>query len=179
MRLMEGEGEDEEAEEKAMAAIGILKTLDALILALEASPLILREVERAVLPLVVFVFEREVMDLYEEAFELIGTLLFCLKEVSDRMWQLFPMINALFKVDPLEYLEEILPTLDNYIAYGKEVFIKDIRMRMLLVEIVGMVMAAEEAREADRIRGMQILECMMLNLVGGIDDVLRTLTIAY
>jgi hypothetical protein len=158
-------------EEKTLASVGILKTLDALILAVESSPEIVLELELIIIPVVNYILDNAILDLYEETFEIIGTTLFCVKRVSPTMWSVFPRIYATFKSDALEYLEEMLPSLDNYVAYGKDVFLTDLEKQNQLIDIVFTVMQDQLSREADKIRGIQLMESMMLNLRGHIDPV--------
>lgn len=162
----------DKVEEKTMAAMGILKTLDSLILSVETSPAIILEIEQVVAPILCFVLDNAILDLYEETFEMIGTILFCVKQVSPTMWSIFPRIYKTFKTDALEYLEEMLPSLDNFIAYGKNVFLTDPEKQHQLIDIVFTVMNDADSREADRIRGIQLIESMMLNLRGQIDPII-------
>lgn len=162
----------DKVEEKTMAAMGILKTLDALVLSVETSPEIVLDLEIVISPILLYVLDNSILDLFEETFELIGTCLFCVKQVSSTMWTIFPRIYNTFKMDSLEYLAEMLPSLDNYIAYGKDVFLHDIEKQNQLMDIIYTVMNDKDSRESDRIRGIQLIESLLLNLRGQIDPVL-------
>ncbi len=162
----------DEAEDKTMAAMGVLKTLSSLILAVESSTQIVLELEVVIIPAVKFVLENSILDLYEEIFEILGTSLFSAKQVSPMMWTVFPLIYATFKSDALEYLEEMLPCLDNFIAYGKDVFAREPELQKSLVDMIVSIFSDEDSGEADRIRACQLMESMMLNLRGHIDHVL-------
>ena len=162
----------DKVEEKTMAAMGILKTLDSLVLSVESSPEIVLELEIVICPTILYVLDNSVLDLFEETFELIGTCLFCVKQVSQTMWTVFPRIYNTFKMDALEYLAEMLPSLDNFIAYGKDVFLHDIEKQNQLVDIIFTVMNDKDSRESDRIRGIQLIESLTLNLRGSIDLVI-------
>jgi hypothetical protein len=168
----------DDAEDKTMAAMGVLKTLSSLILAVESSTALILELEAIIIPAVKFILEHSILDLFEEAFEIIGTSLFCSKQVSPIMWTVFPLIYQTFKQDALEYLEEMLPSLDNYIAYGKDVFIQDPQHQNLIVDMVVTVFNDKNSGEADRIRACQLIESMMLNLRGHI-DLVHFIDLAY
>ena len=163
----------DKVEEKTMAAMGILKTLDSLVLSVENSPLIVMELQQIIMPTVVYILDHSILDLFEEAFELIGTCLYCVKQVTPVMWQVFPRIYNTFKMDAVEYLAEMLPSLDNYISYGKEVFLADAEKQHQIVDIIFTVMndATISARESDKIRAIQLMETLMLTLRGNIDPV--------
>ena len=76
-------------------------------------------------------------------------------------------------MDAVEYLAEMLPSLDNYISYGKEVFLADAEKQHQIVDIIFTVMndATISARESDKIRAIQLMETLMLTLRGNIDPV--------
>jgi hypothetical protein len=160
----------DEMEEKTMAAMGVLKTLSSLILAIESSTSIVIELESIVIPAIRFILENSILDLFEEVFEIIGTILFCAKIVTPVMWEVFPLIYATFKADAVEYLEEMHPSLDNFIAYGKEVIIQNQMIQVQLLDIIATLLQDDDCREADQIRACQLMESMMLNLRGSIDD---------
>jgi hypothetical protein len=161
----------DDAEDKTMAAMGVLKTLSSLVLAVESSTPLVLELEVIIIPAVKFILEHSILDLFEEAFEIVGTSLFCSKQVSPIMWTVFPLIYQTFKQDALEYLEEMLPSLDNYIAYGKEVFVQEPQHQNLIVDMIVTVFNDKNSGEADRIRACQLMESLMLNLRGHIDAV--------
>jgi importin-7 len=162
----------DDAEDKTMAAMGVLKTLSSLVLAVESSTELILELEIVIMPAVKFILEHAVLDLFEEAFEILGTTLFCAKQVSPTMWSLFPLIYQTFKQDGIEYLEEMLPSLDNYIAYGKNAFIQDVQIQGMITDIISTIFGDEHSSEADRIRACQLMESLMLNLRGHIDQVI-------
>ena len=68
-------------------------------------------------------------------------------------------------------LAEIMPSLDNFLSFGKEGFIQRKDYQHMVLEIAAMVMNNEDSGEADYVRGCLVLEAMLLNLVGHMDDV--------
>lgn len=57
---------------KTMGAIGIMKTISTLVVSLESSATVLGELESVVLPVIVHSLDRGLVDLYDDAFEIIG-----------------------------------------------------------------------------------------------------------
>jgi importin-7 len=163
--------EYDEIEEKTIAAMGILKTLSSLILALESSTAIILELEAIILPAIIFVLSHSILDMYEEIFEMVGTILFCAKQVSPNMWEVFPYIFSTFKSDAYDYLGEMLPPLDNFIAYGKEYLLQHKDYQMNILEMISILLTDNNSSESDQIRACQLIESMLLNLRGGIDEV--------
>jgi importin-7 len=65
----------------------------------------------------------------------------------------------------------MLPCLDNFISYGKDVFIQRPDYRAMAVDIYTTSMGSEHLGENDRVNGSKIAESLLLNLRGHIDDV--------
>ncbi|KAL2914370.1 Nonsense-mediated mRNA decay protein 5 [Polyrhizophydium stewartii] len=161
----------DEAEDKTMAAMGVLKTIASLILSVEGSTAILNEIETVVAPAVSFVLSNCVLDLYEEMFEIIETATFCSKRISPTMWGMFPLIYSAFKADAFDYFAEMSPSLHNYVIYGKDVLVQSKEYQGMLIDMsTSIINGGSGVSEGDRVRACQLLEIMMLHLRGNIDE---------
>lgn len=159
---------------KTMGAIGIMKTISTLVISLDTSAVILQELELVVLPVLVEALSKDLVDLYDDAFEIIDSFTFCLKRVSPEMWtQIFPLIYRAFKTDACEYLEEMLPSLDNFLNFGAAMFVGDKPSQFYIYDIAESLLLNEsgEVGEADYVRACQLLASFVLNLQGHIDEV--------
>ena len=98
---------------------------------------------------------------------------FCSKTVSTTMWQLFDGICHTFVSDGMEFLEEMEPTLDNYIVYGNQVVMQSPELQARFVDMIKTIMTSEleYVTDSDRLRGCRLMESMMLNLKPAIDNV--------
>ncbi|KAH6566864.1 hypothetical protein BASA62_006461 [Batrachochytrium salamandrivorans] len=171
----------DDVEDKTMAAMGVLKTISSLILSVEGSPVILHEVDEIISPAVIFVLENSILDLYEEIFEIIETATFCAKSISSTMWDLLPRIYKTFQSDAFDYFQEIVPSLHNYVIYGKEVLIHSKVHQNMIVDIAWRIFyGGAGVGESDRVRACQLLEIMMLHLRGHIDEFIpKCIEVAY
>lgn len=157
----------DEAEEKIMAATGVLKTISSLCLSLDSSVSILLELEMVVTPCITIVLENSILDLFEECFEILETLTFVAKQISPTMWSMFPLIVSTFKADGRDYFEDMLPTLDNLISYGRDQIMANPAILSEFVDVIMIIMSSspEERGESDFCRACQLMESIMLNLV--------------
>ena len=78
---------------------------------------------------------------------------------------------SLFDVLHTASASEMLPCLDNFISYGKDVFIQRPDYRAMAVDIYTTSMTSEHLGENDCVNGSKIAESLLLNLRGHIDDV--------
>lgn len=105
------------------------------------------------------------------------------------MWPIFEQTYKLFKSDAIDFLDgtptnvfehfawrlitvkEMLPALDNFLSYGKDVFISRPDYVEKMLDIYVTAMTSDSLGEADRVDGCKLAEAMLLNLRGHIDGV--------
>lgn len=175
MNLNNDEAEyDQATEDRVFAAQGILRTLITLSFSMEVSPQIQHEMENIICPILAVVLEKTILDLYEETFELIETIIYCSKAVTPTMWQLFPHIYQTYKQDAADYIDIMENTLDNMMTYGHEYLVHHETEREQMFDIMCNTLLPNQLHitNANRIAACQLLQSFMLNLRGKIDSYL-------
>ncbi|KAI9266554.1 armadillo-type protein [Phascolomyces articulosus] len=162
-------GDIDEMSDKTMAAMGVLKTIGTLILSLESTPDILQQLEEALLPVITYTLENNVLDLYDEIFEIIDSCTFSAKRVTPTMWGVFELIYKAFKDSGIDYMDEMLPPLDNYISYGRDVFVSNENIQRMTFDIIDTVMKSDRLGEHDRVCACKLMESVLLNCRGQVD----------
>ncbi|KAI8335766.1 armadillo-type protein [Chlamydoabsidia padenii] len=162
-------GEIDELSDKMMAAMGVLKTIGTLILSLESSPEVLQQLEEALLPVITFTLDNSIMDLYDEIFEIIDSCTFSAKRVTPTMWSVFELIYKAFKDSAIDFMDAVLPPLDNYISYGRDVFVAHENFQQMMFDIIQSVMKGDHLTEADRVSACKLMESILLNCRGHVD----------
>ncbi|KAI8822933.1 armadillo-type protein [Fimicolochytrium jonesii] len=169
----EGDSYDmaEAFDEKTAAAQGVMRTLCTLVLAMEASQQILSELEVIIAPSLSFVLSNHLADLYQEVFEVIETLTYCAKKISPTMWQIWTVLYGAYKADASDYLEEMANTLENYIAFGSEVFATSQELQAQIFEIIHNTLGANDLNYSNttRARACDLIELLLLHLPGHVD----------
>ena len=160
----------DETSDKTMTAMGVVKTIVTLLMAVESSPQVLRELEIIVLPICVFVLEKSIVDLYDEIFNIIDTCSFCAKAISAELWAVFPLVYKAFKNDATDYLEDMLPSLDNYVSFGSNVIASSPEVLKMFLDVSFTVLQSPESGSNELTRGCQLLESLLLNLRGVLDE---------
>ncbi|KAJ5320159.1 hypothetical protein N7508_000442 [Penicillium antarcticum] len=157
-------------DDKSITALGVLQTIGTLILTLESTPDVLLHLETILMPVISITLENKLYDLYNEIFEIIDSCTFASKTISASMWQAFELIHKTFKAGAELYLEDMLPALDNYVAYGSEMLVQNPAYLNAVVGMVQDIFADEKVGGVDRICGCKLAETLMLNLRGHIDQ---------
>ena len=163
-----GDGVDigEYLDDKSIAALGVLQTIGTLILTLEASPDVLLHLETILMPVITITLENRLYDLFNEIFEIIDSCTFASKSISETMWQAFELMHKTFKEGALLYLEDMLPALDNFVAYGQDRLIQNPPYLQALAGMVRDIFNDPKVGGVDRICGCKLAEAIMLNLRG-------------
>ncbi|KAJ5725613.1 uncharacterized protein N7483_006970 [Penicillium malachiteum] len=157
-------------DDKSITALGVLQTIGTLILTLESTPDVLLHLETVLMPVISITLENKLYDLYNEVFEIIDSCTFASKNISPTMWQAFELIHKTFKAGAELYLEDMLPALDNYVAYGSDMLVQNPAYLGAVVGMVEDIFRDEKVGGVDRICGCKLAETLMLNLRGHIDQ---------
>ena len=70
-----------------------------------------------------------------------------------------------------ELASEMLPSLDNFVSYGTDVFKSRPDYRQKVLDIYLTCMSSEQLGENDRVNGCKLAESILLNMRGHVDDV--------
>ncbi|CAJ0906325.1 7840_t:CDS:10 [Entrophospora sp. SA101] len=159
--------------DKTIIASGVLKTVITLILSLESSTDLLHQLENVLLPIISFTLENNIIDLYSDIFDIIDSCTFSTKTISNTMWNLFNLIYKTFKLDGIDYIEEMLPSLDNYVLYGRDVFIQNKDLQMIFYDMIETIFNTDTMAESDKICGCKLAEVFILNCKGHIDQIVN------
>lgn len=66
---------------------------------------------------------------------------------------------------------EMLPSLDNFVSYGTDVFKARQDYRQMALDIYTTAVTSEHLGENDAVNGSKLVESLLLNLRGHLDDV--------
>ncbi|KAG8626532.1 hypothetical protein KVT40_005477 [Elsinoe batatas] len=157
-------------DDKSITALGVLQTIGTLILTLESTPDVLAHLETILMPVVTITLEHKLYDLYNEVFEIIDSCTYSAKTISPTMWGGFELITKTFNSGGELYLEDMLPALENFVAYGSAQMIQHPPYLEAIVEMVRRIFKDDKVGGVDRICGCKLAEVMMLNLRGHIDQ---------
>ncbi|KAG9122758.1 hypothetical protein FRC07_000720 [Ceratobasidium sp. 392] len=169
-------GEDwEETGEKKFTAIGNVRTIETIVEAMDSSKETLAQLQEILMPMVLATLENEALDYYEYMFELMDVLTFNLRQIAPSMWPVFEATYNAFKGPAVDYLEEMLASLDNFICFGKDVFIQRPDYRSMILDIFVTSLTSDHLGEMDSINGCKLIECLMINVPGQLDELIPTI----
>ncbi|KAG2125248.1 armadillo-type protein [Suillus cothurnatus] len=115
----------------------------------------------------------KLIDLFDDMYDLVDALTFHLHAVSPNMWPVFELTYDLFKSDAVDFLDEMLPSLDNFVSYGTEVLKARPDYRSKVLDMYCTAMTSPQLGDNDKINGCKLAESMLLNLHGHVDNQLQ------
>jgi importin-7 len=169
----DGEPYGDYLDDKSITALGVLQTIGTLILTLESTPEVLLHLETILMPVVSITLENKLYDLYNEVFEIIDSCTFSAKAISPTMWQAFELMHKTFKSGAELYLEDMLPALDNFFAYGSQTMIQNPAYIEASVSMVQDIFNDDKVGGMDRICACKLAESIMLSLRGHVDQYIQ------
>eukprot|EP00126_Sphaerothecum_destruens_P015743 Sdes_comp9780_c0_seq1m1305 len=121
--MIDSEDENENDSNKSLTAMGLLYTIQTLLGVFVKTPALLVQLERPLLPLIIYVLETAAIDFMEEIFDILSSLTYFSPVVSPAMWQVFPVIFQSIMGDASCFIPELVPSIDNFISRGTDVFL--------------------------------------------------------
>ncbi|QRV92799.1 importin beta N-terminal domain [Ceratobasidium sp. AG-Ba] len=160
----------DETGEKKFAAMGNVQTISTIVQAMESSKETLMQLQEILVPMVIATLEHEALDYFETMLELMDVLTFNLRQIPPPMWGVFEAMYKSFKGPSVDYLEEMLATLDNFICFGKDVFVQRPDYRGMVLDIFATSLSSEHLGEMDAVIGCKLIEALLLNVPGHLDE---------
>ncbi|KAJ7740236.1 armadillo-type protein [Mycena maculata] len=164
-------------DDKTYAAMGVAKTIGTIISSIDSAPEILAQVQEVIIPVITFTFKHKILDLFDNMYDLVDSLTFKLRAISPNLWPVFELTYNLFKSDAVDFLEEMLPSLDNFVSYGSDVIKTRPEYQRMLLDIYTTAITSEQLGENDRVNGCKLAESILLNLRGSVDDALQPIIV--
>ncbi|PWZ00666.1 ARM repeat-containing protein [Testicularia cyperi] len=161
---------DNHEDDKLFAAMGCLNTIFQIIASAESKPEILAKLEEVVLPVVAFTLEKDCVELFDDCLELTDTLTYYQKKISPGMWHIFTLIYKSFKGAGIDYLSEMLPTIDNCVSYGVDTVQQSPEYKTMLVDIFTTAMSSDQLGVTDQVAACKLADVILLLLRGGVDE---------
>ncbi|KAF9516474.1 hypothetical protein BS47DRAFT_1340813 [Hydnum rufescens UP504] len=168
-------------DDKSMAMMGVTKTIEAVVDAidtLENPKEVVFHVQELVIPIIILTMERQVIELFDSMFALVDSFTFTLRQISPSMWNVFEQMYKLFKSVAIDYLDEMVPSLDNFIDFGKDTFAQSPEYRRMAIDICITALTNAALGDSDRVNGCALGESILLNLRGHVDDALPSIIAA-
>ncbi|CCH40472.1 putative importin-7 [Wickerhamomyces ciferrii] len=151
--------------DKQMAALGLLNTMITILLSFESSGDVIFKLEETFAPAVEFVLRNNIEDFFKEVSELIENSTFLVRTISPTCWKLFEiLIPTIQNGIALLYLEDWIPTLNNFLVYGSEQIKSNPIYSKALFDLFKLIITSEDSSTEDYAFAGEIIQKLILVL---------------
>ncbi|CAF1060914.1 unnamed protein product [Adineta ricciae] len=151
--------DETKVEERTVAAMGVLNTLDTIVSCMGEKPEILAQIEQLIYEAIVVVLRDGILDFYEEILTLVDTL--TINTVSPLMWQVFYLIKEAFYRDAADYFAEIMNCLHNYIVNDTPSFLSQPDRLEIILEMCKHVIVNDLGEDSEA-HAAKLIEVIIL-----------------
>ncbi|KAL1456808.1 hypothetical protein WDU94_001509 [Cyamophila willieti] len=162
---------DEGTDEKAIAAMALLNTIETMLSVFEDAPPVIAQLEPICLQVVGQIFSKCVMEFYEEALSLVYDL--TSKKISPDLWKVLEMIYQIFQKDGIDYFTDMMPALHNYITVDTPAFLSSQDYVLAIFNMSRSVLTSQESAEDPECHAAKLLEVILLQCQGQVDHCIQ------
>ncbi|XP_077868643.1 importin-7 isoform X2 [Saccoglossus kowalevskii] len=159
---------DDQSDDKAITAMGILNTIETILTVMEDEKEIMKQLEGIVLNVIGTILQQNVIDFYEEVLSLIFSL--TCSHVSEHLWQVYFMIYDMFQKDGFDYFLEMMPALHNFIIVDPPAFLSDPKRIEVIYNMCKKIFQSD-AGEDPECHAAKLLEVILIQYKGLINQV--------
>lgn len=123
IQQQEEENDDDDDDTAALAAYGCVRTIGTLLEAVSTLPHLYTQLEDILFPIMDRYLSQDGESIFEEVVQMLSYFTFLSPELSPRLWTLWPKLHEAVTTWAIDYFDEVLVCLDNYISRGTEVFL--------------------------------------------------------
>uniref|UniRef100_A0A915AS39 Importin N-terminal domain-containing protein n=1 Tax=Parascaris univalens TaxID=6257 RepID=A0A915AS39_PARUN len=158
---------ENQEEDRTVTIMGILSTLGSVLEIVEENSEVMAHVEVQVLRVIKSVLDNYQIDYFEEILALTNSLI--LTSVSEPMWEIFFDIHKVAVNEGGSLFVDMMPVLHSYLTVDTDSFLARPERVNALVEMA-VNMFNDEFGEDDQIHAAKLLECLILQCQGRIDN---------
>jgi len=172
-----GAGEDDD--DAAMAAAQCLECIATVLKGICERPELYRTMEPQLIPLVLQILgnDGEYIEYLEYALDILTFLTYFPDHISPELWQAFPLIYIAFDQWAFDYLNLMVPPLENFIGKAPQQFLAgtastpegEVKYIELVFSIVAKTVAEERSSESESRKALSLYMSILHNCRGQVD----------
>ncbi|XP_078156294.1 importin beta-like SAD2 [Carex rostrata] len=164
--------EDEGDDSGALAAVGCLRAISTILESVSSLPHLFGQVEPTLMPIMRRMLTSDGQDVYEEILEIVSYMTFFSPTISIDMWSLWPLMVEALNDWAIDFFENILVPLDNYISRSTAHFLtcKDPDYQQSLWNMLSKIMVDKNMEDSDIVPAPKLIEVVFQNCKGQVDQ---------
>eukprot|EP00727_Mastigamoeba_balamuthi_P001433 m51a1_g11287 hypothetical protein (1932) ;mRNA; r:32164-40083 len=180
--FVQGAYSEDDEEGQTLKSVGCLEAIETLLQTVSGIPQLFHELGVALIPVCVMVLSRncdQTLDYLPSILNIMTLVTYFNPPLKPQYWTLFPILYQAFDEYALEFIDDMLEPLDNFISRGKETFLSTPVYMDLVYKMVEKYLADANSDEIDSCKACQLAEVVMHHCVGAADQfVLKVVQLA-
>jgi hypothetical protein len=169
-------GDDTDADNAFMAASQTIRAIHTLYKAIRKSPSLYPALEPYAIPVLEIGFSRTGAHYIEDVLAMMTEITyFTPAPFSPEMWGLFDKICQAYMSWAPDYMQTMLPSLDNFISRDKETFLSEPRYLEQLCDFASKYFVDPKYAELDLLPLTRVFEVLLLEHMGALDHIIEPL----
>ena len=171
----EAADDDDDDGPGVLAAVSSLRAICTILESVSNIPQMFPELEPILCPIMHKMISTDGQDVFEEVLEMMSYITYFGPSISPAMWTLYPQMCKELDEWAVDYFENILVPMDNFISHGTEVFItsRDPDYLAITFHVVSRVIGNDDNSEDNMKPGALIISSILQNCRGRVDDYLE------
>jgi hypothetical protein len=170
--LESSETDEEEDDSGALAAVGCLRAIGTILESVSRLPDLFPAMEPTLLPIMQRMLTTDGQDVFEEVLEIVSYMTYFSPVISLNMWSLWPLMVDAVQDWAIDYFENILVPLDNYVSRSTEHFLTCTQpdYQSSLFKVISTLLADEKLEDSDIESAPKLIEAVLQNCRGRVDQ---------
>lgn len=171
-RCLDTSEADEDGDDPgALAAVGCLRAISTILESVSRLTHLFVQIEPTLLPIMRRMLTTDGQEVFEEVLEIVSYMTFYSPTISLEMWSLWPLMMEALADWAIDFFENILVPLDNYISRGTSHFLtcKDPDYQQSLWTMLSSIMSDKNMEDNDIEPAPKLIEVMFQNCKGQVD----------
>ncbi|KAJ6808075.1 importin beta-like SAD2 [Iris pallida] len=170
--LNTSEADDDSDDPGALAAVGCLRAISTILESVSRLPHLFVQIEPTLLPIMHRMLTTDGQEVFEEVLEIVSYMTFYSPTISLEMWSLWPLMMKALEDWAIDFFENILVPLDNYISRSTTHFLtcKDPDYQQILWIRLSSIMSDTNMEDTDIVPAPKLIEVIFQNCKGQVDQ---------
>lgn len=167
-----GEADEKDEDELLDASMHIVRPIVRLLDACAKLPDTLAQLEGLLVPLLDDCISRKADEVFEEVCEMLTYFTYFAKPISPRIWTFWPRLESVLLDWGIDFVENIILPLDNFIVHGRDVFLSSSapNYRESLFGMARYCLGNPDFNQLEVAPAAKLLDIVLLNCRGAVDE---------
>lgn len=155
--------------DKIATICGYLGTIEKLVVTADDRPEIVTSIYNSTATVIFYIFKNQKSDFYQEAFDLMNSFIFVLKQINQSMFDIFSIALSLDRDDLSLYPREVSDFIDNYLSFARDGIINPESLKAIynIIDLYMPLNSSEyDVYDEDFEAACRIMDSLLLNAGG-------------